>query len=95
MLKKLKSQNIENIVIFDCDSLRWDYTPISILKQGFSIKTIASSLYTASSFPSMISGLYPPKTGVHTWENVLPKSIGGLLDLKGFFQFPNTFKSTS
>ncbi|MFW6129970.1 MAG: sulfatase-like hydrolase/transferase [Atribacterota bacterium] len=84
MLNCLKSQNIENIVIFVCDSLRWDYMPLSILDMGISMKTVASSLYTASSFPSIISGLYPPKTGVHTWEDLLPKNIRGLLELEGY-----------
>lgn len=84
MLNWLKSQNIENIVIFVCDSLRWGYTPVSILDMGIKIKTIASSLYTASSFPSIISGLYPPKTGVHTWDDKLPSNIMGLLDLEGY-----------
>lgn len=81
MLNKLKKQKIDNIVIFVCDSLRWDYTPSSISNSGLTIKTIASSLYTASSFPSMISGLYPPKTGVNTWEDKLPKATQGLLNL--------------
>jgi hypothetical protein len=83
ILKDLKSRNIRNIVIFVCDSLRWDYIPQSIVNMGITIKTVASSLYTATSFPSMISGLYPPKTGVHTWDDLLPKSIRGLLDLDG------------
>jgi len=81
MLNQLTSNNIENVMIFVCDSLRWDYTPQPILDMGFSIKTVASSLYTASSFPSIISGLYPPKTGVHNWDNVLPRNIRGLLEL--------------
>ncbi len=84
ILNQLKSQDIKNIVIFVCDSLRWDYTPISILDKGISIKTVASSLYTASSFPSIISGLYPPKTGVHTWEDLLPRNIRGILEFNGY-----------
>ena len=84
ILNQLKSKDIENIVIFICDSLRWDHTPISILDRGISIKTVASSLYTASSFPSIISGLYPPKTGVHTWEDLLPRNIRGILGFNGY-----------
>lgn len=83
-LKELKKQNIKNIAIFVSDSLRWDYTPSSILDMGVSIKTIASSLYTASSFPSMISGLYPTKTGVSTWQDVLPSNLKGLLNLDNY-----------
>ena len=83
-LNKKTSQNIENIAIFICDSLRFDYTPKSIFDMGYSLKTIASSLYTASSFPSMISGLYPPKTGVHSWDDLLPRNLRGLLELDGY-----------
>ena len=46
MLSQIRSQNIENIVIYVCDSLRWDYTPESIMDMGITIKTVASSLYT-------------------------------------------------
>ena len=84
MLKGFESQNIKNIVIFVCDSLRWDFLPLSISDMGITIKTVASSLYTASSFPSMISGLYTPKTGVHTWQDILPKNFRGLLELDGY-----------
>lgn len=84
ILGQLKSQNIKNVVIFVCDSLRWDYIPVSVLEMGLSIKTVSSSLYTASSFPSFFSGLYPPKTGVHTWEDVLPRSIRGIFDFDGY-----------
>jgi len=84
VLNILKSQNIENIVIFICDSLRWDYVPSSVTKRGVLFKTVASSLYTASSFPSIISGLYPPKTGVHTWEDKLSKKFRGLFEIEGY-----------
>jgi hypothetical protein len=84
ILNQLESPDIENIIIFVCDSLRWDYTPDSILNMGISIKTIASSLYTASSFPSIVSGLYPPKTGVHSWEDVLPRNLRGILEIDGY-----------
>jgi len=55
ILNRLKSQDIKNMMIFVSDSLRWDYTPVSILNMGISTKTVASSLYTASSFPIIIS----------------------------------------
>ncbi|MFX1514644.1 MAG: sulfatase-like hydrolase/transferase [Promethearchaeota archaeon] len=75
----LKDQKIENIFIFVSDSLRWDFTPEKVKKMGITLKTIASSLYTASSFASIISGLYPPKHGVYTWQDILPRNVRGLL----------------
>lgn len=84
MLERLKSQNIENVVIFVCDSLRWDFTPNSIKEMGVTVKTVSSSLYTASSFASIISGMYPPGHGVNTWQDILPASRRGLLTFKGY-----------
>jgi len=34
VLNRLESQDIKNIMIFLCDSLRWDYTSASILNMG-------------------------------------------------------------
>jgi len=77
----LRSQGIENVVIFVCDALRWDYAPEEVMEMGLTFKTIASSLHTGASFPSMVSGLYPPKHGVETWEDVLSRDSRGLLSL--------------
>lgn len=84
ILQELKKQNIKNILLFVSDSLRWDYTPKNILSQGVSLKTIASSLYTAPSFPSLISGLYPPKTGIYNWGDTLKKNLRGIFNFKGY-----------
>ncbi len=82
MLEQVTNQ-IENIVIFVCDSLRWDFAPERVLGMGESVKTVASSLYTGSSFPSIVSGLYPPRHGVSTWEDLLPMNRRGLLEFEG------------
>lgn len=73
-----------NVLLFVSDSLRFDFLPEDIKNMGVSLKTVASSLYTASSFPSMLTGLYPPKHGVHTWSDALAKDTKTLLDLEGF-----------
>ena len=83
-LSLLQSQGIENVVIFVCDALRWDSTPKELTREGFAIKTVASSLYTALSFPSMVSGLYPPRHKVETWQDKLPKDRLGLLSFDGY-----------
>jgi len=84
ILDQINKKDITNILIYVCDSLRWDYTPKTILNKGVSIKTIASSLYTAPSFPSIISGLYPNKTEVYNWENILKKRLQGLFNFQGY-----------
>ena len=84
VLDRLNVGQIENVLVFVSDSLRWDHTPKEVLEKGVVIKTVASSLYTAPSFPSMVTGLYPPRHGVYTWEDRLPKQIGSLLRMEGY-----------
>lgn len=75
----LNNEDIKNVVIFVSDSLRWDHLLDEIAKMGKVYKTISSSLYTASSFPSIISGLYPPRHRVFNWNDIIEKKH------KGFF----------
>ncbi len=77
------SKDVTNVLIFVSDALRWDFVPSSIKNMGITYKMISSSLYTASSFPSIFSGLYPPKHGVFTWEDALLKKDHGLLNIPG------------
>jgi len=86
LFKKWKDNNpkIENVVLFVSDSLRWDYLPESIAKRGITFKTIASSLYTASSFPSIATGFYPNHHGVYSFFDKVPKSIPTLLNVPGY-----------
>lgn len=75
---------IKNILIFVSDSLRWDYLPEEIKSVGVTAKTVASSLFTASSFPSMVSGLYPPRHGVYTFTDRLPHEYTGFYTFEDF-----------
>lgn len=86
VLRQWKKDNpqVKNIVIFVSDSLRWDYLPDDVAQRGMTFKTIASSSFTASSFPSIISGLYPNHHGVFSFFNTLPKGLQTLLNLPGY-----------
>jgi len=86
ILKKWKKDNpqVENIVIFVSDSLRWDYLPHTIAQRGITYKTIASSSFTASSFPSITTGLYPHHHGVFSFFDKLPNGLQTLLNLPGY-----------
>ncbi len=77
------SQGIENIVVFVCDALRWDEHPQSVRAQGVTFKTVASSLFTAASFPSMVSGLYPHRLGVFSFLEAIPLEIPALTHIPG------------
>jgi len=84
MLSKLMNKKIKNIVIFVSDSLRWDFLPQSLVKKGVVFKTIASSLFTASSFASMLTGLYPPFHGVFSFKDRLNKNLQTLLNIRKY-----------
>lgn len=80
VMLNINEKEIKNVMIFISDSLRWDYLPMSVASMGMVYKTVASSLYTASSFPSIISGLYPPRHKVFSWNDRIDSSN------KGFFR---------
>ncbi len=86
ILTGLKDSNpkIQNIMIFISDALRWDYLPASIAEKGVTFKTVASSLFTAGSFASMVSGLYPMHHSVYSFFDRLPLRIQTLLTLPGY-----------
>lgn len=86
LLKQWKKNNpqVENIVIFVSDSLRWDHLPPTIAQRGITFKTIAASAFTASSFPSIVSGLHPHHHGVVSFFDTLPKDLPTLLNAAGY-----------
>ena len=92
MLGKIRANNI---VIFVSDSLRWDYLPDEIRDMSVTFKSIASSLYTASSFPSIVSGLYPNQHKVLSFHHQFPDGVVSILNLPGYntsFWTGNTFR---
>lgn len=87
LLREWKKRNpqIENIVVFASDALRWDYTPKSVTSRGVTFKAVASGIKTPISFPSIITGLHPQHHGVYSfYENRLPKDVSSLLDVNGY-----------
>jgi len=58
--------SITNVVIFICDSVRWDFLPDDVSERGVSARTVAPSTFTGSSLPSILGGEYPASHQV--WE---------------------------
>lgn len=82
---KARNQQIKNVVLFVSDALRWDHTPKEVSSLGVTFKAIASGITTATSFPSIVTGLYPPHHRVYSfYKDRLPSSIDSLLDLRGY-----------
>ena len=75
---------VENIVIFVSDSLRWDCMPDAVKRLGLTVKTIASSTFTAAAFPSIVSGLYPCHHRTYSFYHELPVDVPNLLGLPGY-----------
>jgi hypothetical protein len=67
--------DIENVFIYIADAVRWDSLPDSISDRGQTIKTVAASIHTPTSFSSIVSGLYPPQHNVRQFGDQLnPKT---------------------
>ena len=73
-----------NCVIFVSDALRWDHLPEEVADGGVALKSVAASVNTATSFPSMISGLNPINTGVNSFEQRIPSELDTLFDFEGY-----------
>lgn len=67
--------DIQNVVVFVSDSLRWDYLPDQIASKGVVFKTVAQGCKTAVSFPSLASGLRPQQHGVSSWGHQFPDDV--------------------
>lgn len=74
--------DIENIVLFVGDAVRYDSAESKLRELGPTIKTIASSLHTPASFGSILTGLNVTSHGVIGFQNVLPDNVPSLLDLE-------------
>lgn len=64
---------IENVLVFISDSLRFDSLPDSIRSRGTTMKAIAAAPWTASSVPSLMTGLNPSTHSVWMFEDRLPE----------------------
>jgi arylsulfatase A-like enzyme len=72
-LQELASvDRVENIYLFVADSVRESVTSEAITSLGVSGRAIAASTYTASSFPSILSGQYPATHCVWSFDDRLP-----------------------
>lgn len=76
--------DVNNILIYVADGLRWKDSPSSIKALGSCFKTVAASLYSPPSFATLLTGLYPQQHGVYNWRNTLSKDISRLLDINGY-----------
>ncbi|WP_129115514.1 sulfatase-like hydrolase/transferase [Halegenticoccus tardaugens] len=75
--------NFKNVHIYVADSLRWDYLPDTISELGVTFKTVAQSNFSAPSFATLGTGLYPVQHQVHNWGDVLAPDTPTIFELDG------------
>lgn len=76
--------DIQNIVLFVGDAVRYDES-VSILSEiGRTYKTTSASLHTPASFASMLTGRHVPSHGIKGFQYKLSKEILSLVDLNGW-----------
>jgi len=64
---------VENVVLFISDALRFDFLPAAVREKGVTAKAIAPSTFTASSLPSLLTGQYPASHNVWMFDDQLPE----------------------
>ena len=64
---------VSNVFLFISDATRWDYLPAEVAEMGATVQTVAASLSTHTSLPTMISGLQPHRHGVFSWLDRIPE----------------------
>lgn len=81
---QLSELSVSNVFIYVADAVRWDTTPDSIAERGVTAKTVASSIHTPSSFPSIATGLHPPQHGCWDFSYRLDDDTTTMFDLPGY-----------
>lgn len=72
-----------NVLVFVADSLRWDALPEAVAEQGVAFKTVAQGPFSAPSFATLGTGLYPLQHGVHNWTDRMPAEVRTVFELPG------------
>lgn len=74
-------RSFENVYVYVADALRYDSVPDDFADRWPLVKTVSSSPVSASSFPSMATGLYPPQHGVYRFSDSMDPEIPTIFDL--------------
>jgi len=73
--------NIQNILIYIDDAVRYDtFTEIAPIL-GPQYKTVAASTHTPTSFGSILTGLYPPLNGVLSFQHSPAPNVESIFDM--------------
>jgi len=70
-LGELATGSVDNVLIYVSDSLRRDSLPSAVREMGVSGRGIATSTFTASGYPSILTGTYPSTHRVWNFQDSL------------------------
>jgi len=79
----ISEADFDNVFLYVADAVRWDSLPESVSARGQTVKTIASSIHTPTSFSSIVSGLYPPQHAVRQFGDKLDPDLLSLFSIDG------------
>jgi len=73
---------VENVLLYVDDAVRYDALADVLPSMGPTYRTIASSTHTPTSFGSLLTGLLPPHSGVHSFKHTVPDRVSDIFDLE-------------
>jgi len=79
----LDALNVDNVFIYVGDAVRWDTLSDRIAERGTTMKTIAASTHSPSSFASLATGQYAPSHGVSTFSHRIADGVSRIFDTEG------------
>jgi len=74
---------VENVLLYACDALRWDALPETIAEEGVTFKTVAQSTWSPPCFATLSTGLYPEHHGVLKFNHELADGVETVYDIDG------------
>lgn len=90
-MKPLSEVSVSNVYVYVGDAVRWDALPDRLAERGMTIKTVAASIHTPTSFASIVTGLHPPQHGIWDFSYRLNDDTPNLLSLESYeTAFANT-----
>jgi len=80
-VESLADLDVSNVYIYVGDAVRDDYLGGRVRDRGISVRTIAASMHSPTSFASLVTGRYPPRHGVKTFTNRIGEHVPRLFDI--------------
>lgn len=77
----MEALDVENVVIFVGDAVRFDAAVDQLSNLGPTCKSITASLHTPASFGSILTGLHVPKHGITGFQKILPPRTDSIFDI--------------